>query len=414
MKQMNSKKGLLRKWILGAIGAKEEIHLDRLSHDDPFLADAMEGYRSAPTHDHQQALSRLQNKVRQQTEEKSKRIFPLPIRSIAAIGLLLLGMTAIWRWSLYQTSNETLATLPQEISEIRPTDEQAIAESTSPDLDTEADPSPTNLEESLPPPPVPEPATKRNAPSTQAAPAAPPAPPLVEEDIGMIEAEITEEIAFDTKAAQPVEYLNRSKEAKAIPAQPATDAAFEEAISAMKKTKFNSLEDESENPFIELGVSYFEIAQDQNDSLFALAHFETHTDTVLSYYTDNNFYIDFRPNSDGTKNQYLSRNLDQTKPNTKEEYDVLKDYFGFRNKEKDQAEFFRSGRNVVEPPIFAPTIAYSIWPDGQPQALEVVKTATPTYDRMAINMVQKGPKWVLPKGLDSLQTRIIIPLEQQN
>ncbi|MEO0340365.1 MAG: hypothetical protein AAF242_14290 [Bacteroidota bacterium] len=411
---MNSKDGLLRKWILGTIGAKEEAELDQHSKDEPFLADAMEGYRSTPTHDHQQTLDRLRNRLHHKTEAKKNRIIPLPIRSIAAIGLLLLGLTLIWRWSLYSTNNDTLATLPEAIntedSRQDNAPEKAIAESTNPAPAKEVEPSLDIVEESLPP----QPPTERTTPTPL---------PMPEEDVSIadeipeftppaiIDEEIAEEVTLDKKEAQPVEYLDAASEAQAIESQPVPDAAVQNMVRQMQKSRVATFDEEGENAFIELGVSYFEIAQDQNDSLFALAHFDTYTDTVLSYYADDNFYIDFRPNSDGTKNQYISRNLDPTKPNNDKEYGVLKDYFGFRNKDKDQAEFNRSGRNFVEPPIFAPTIAYSIWPDGQPRPTEIVKTATATYDRLAIKMVQNGPKWVLPKGLDSLKTRIIIPLE---
>ena len=82
---------LLKNWLTGNIDAKSERKLDKSAKDDPFLADALEGYRSMPEADHAAAVDRL--KARLNNEKKDRGAIIWWRVAAAAIVLIGLGIT---------------------------------------------------------------------------------------------------------------------------------------------------------------------------------------------------------------------------------------------------------------------------------------------------------------------------------
>jgi hypothetical protein len=83
----------LEKMHLGTLSTGERWQLEKESLDDPFLADALEGYYDS-NGDHQSALEKLRDKISTQDERQPKRqIVPLRWLSMAAAVVILLGVS---------------------------------------------------------------------------------------------------------------------------------------------------------------------------------------------------------------------------------------------------------------------------------------------------------------------------------
>jgi TonB family protein len=73
----------IQKYLNGELDAKEMHRLEREAQDDPFLMDALEGYRQAET-DHQHNLSALQQRLQERIAPKTRRLIPWTVIAIAA------------------------------------------------------------------------------------------------------------------------------------------------------------------------------------------------------------------------------------------------------------------------------------------------------------------------------------------
>ena len=91
---------LLQRWFSGEATYRDEQELDALAKDDPFVAEAMEGYRSLPDDDHALAVLRLKARLRQRYGKKRRGIVFYTIR-VAAIGTLLVAT-----WLVLQQFNQ--------------------------------------------------------------------------------------------------------------------------------------------------------------------------------------------------------------------------------------------------------------------------------------------------------------------
>lgn len=79
----------MRKWLIGDANRHDEQALDASAKDDPFLADALEGYRSLPEADHAADVTRLKARLRKQSERRRGAGFYL--LRIAAVGAVLVA-----------------------------------------------------------------------------------------------------------------------------------------------------------------------------------------------------------------------------------------------------------------------------------------------------------------------------------
>lgn len=95
-KEKNSILFLLRKWLSGDIRRAEEGQLDQLAADDPFVAEAMEGYRAFPEGDHARQVSQLKARLRKRYQkEERKGVFYL-YRVAAAVAVLIIAVGGFW------------------------------------------------------------------------------------------------------------------------------------------------------------------------------------------------------------------------------------------------------------------------------------------------------------------------------
>ncbi|WP_020567104.1 carboxypeptidase-like regulatory domain-containing protein [Neolewinella persica] len=93
-----STNNLLRRYLTGAITAPEEAELERRALNDPSLAEAMRGLRSAPEEDHAARVSRMLDAARQQRQTGARlvRTRPNRYRWAAAAAILLLMVSSLF------------------------------------------------------------------------------------------------------------------------------------------------------------------------------------------------------------------------------------------------------------------------------------------------------------------------------
>ena len=84
----------IRKYLKGELNARAMHELERRALDDPFLADALEGYENTPA-DQGANLAELTGRLHQRTEKKIRKIIPwIPLSAAASI-IIVLG-AGIW------------------------------------------------------------------------------------------------------------------------------------------------------------------------------------------------------------------------------------------------------------------------------------------------------------------------------
>ncbi|MDO3626627.1 TonB family protein [Mucilaginibacter sp. BT774] len=84
----------IRKYLNGELNTRAMHELERRALDDPFLADAMEGFEQTPGNQ-KASLTELANRLHQRTEKKTRKIIPwIPLSAAASI-IVILG-AGIW------------------------------------------------------------------------------------------------------------------------------------------------------------------------------------------------------------------------------------------------------------------------------------------------------------------------------
>ena len=87
----------IRKYLNGELNARAMYDLEHHALDDPFLADALEGFEQTKT-DQQANLKELADRLQQRADRKIKRFIPWVPISVAASTLIILG-GGIWLFS---------------------------------------------------------------------------------------------------------------------------------------------------------------------------------------------------------------------------------------------------------------------------------------------------------------------------
>ncbi len=120
----------LLRWISGEATRHDEQSLDGLAKDDPFLADALDGYRSQADGHHAETVTRLKANLRRRTRKQRGAGFY--VLRVAAIGAVLVAA-----WFVFQQFNQS-ETMQADSMEIT----QEFAESPVP----ESTPAPAEAE----------------------------------------------------------------------------------------------------------------------------------------------------------------------------------------------------------------------------------------------------------------------------
>ncbi|MCG8327888.1 MAG: TonB family protein [Chitinophagales bacterium] len=85
----------LRQWLIGEANYHDEQQLLRQATDDPFLAEALEGYETMPEGEHAQRVARIKEAVNARTSQKRRGIVYWP-RIAAAVLFLCVAGVAFW------------------------------------------------------------------------------------------------------------------------------------------------------------------------------------------------------------------------------------------------------------------------------------------------------------------------------
>lgn len=91
---------LLRRWLHGETRGSEESRLERAAQEDPFLADAWEGYTQNAQADHLSKIKQLNTKIAARTQTNQRKTGPILIwlPRLAAAAAVLLLLTFGWKW----------------------------------------------------------------------------------------------------------------------------------------------------------------------------------------------------------------------------------------------------------------------------------------------------------------------------
>lgn len=95
---------LLNHWLGGDANRRDESQLDNLASKDPFLAEALEGYREFPEANHVEDISKMKVRLREKYQKKERRI--IPIRRFAAIAAIFIGIFGTF-WLINQSIMES-------------------------------------------------------------------------------------------------------------------------------------------------------------------------------------------------------------------------------------------------------------------------------------------------------------------
>ncbi|UEG53527.1 carboxypeptidase-like regulatory domain-containing protein [Mucilaginibacter daejeonensis] len=96
---------LIRKYLNGELDARAMHELERQALDDPFLADALEGYGQAGK-DQQPALNDLQSRLQQRIKPEKKRVVLWPRLAVAASVLVFVSVGAWWLLNYRPVANK--------------------------------------------------------------------------------------------------------------------------------------------------------------------------------------------------------------------------------------------------------------------------------------------------------------------
>ena len=103
----------IRKYLNGELNARAMHELERRALDDPFLADALEGFEQTSA-SHEANLAELTDRLHQRTEKKMGKIVPwIPLSAAASI-LVVLG-AGIWFFTNRSNKSEPKRTVAQNV-----------------------------------------------------------------------------------------------------------------------------------------------------------------------------------------------------------------------------------------------------------------------------------------------------------
>lgn len=416
MKQNRSFQDGLRKWINGNIRAKEEAQLDQISQEDDFARDALDGLRSFSDTDHQQNLDRLRKQLQQ--KNKPAVIIPIMVRRIAAaiIFLVVVGMT----WWLNQTNNTGTLSMDQA-KESPANPEPAPNEETTPiteptlqefDTEEEATPSPPRIPETnareqpqQTVPTQPEPTNTRPASPTIALTEEPeeeilademPAPPPKEEMIA-----IRSKSQAAEKSKEPVT-TSLPQAYEDLPIQMISGRILDPTGQPVAGALIRDLENQQETRSDFAGNFSIQQALSGQAAGVQISHFN-YADTTLQVKMDEALSINLKKRSSA-----LSEANNAQQPFPVGGFSYFQDQTATSAKKRAG----KVSRSAVSAAPIGTTIRFTVYADGTIGNFQVVSSPDRKTERSALKQLRLGPKWVLPVGLDSLDTQITIPMSR--
>ncbi|KAA3630824.1 MAG: hypothetical protein DWQ02_17355, partial [Bacteroidetes bacterium] len=142
----------LRKWLRGDSRRADEQRLEKAAMTDPFLADAMDGFRQFPESDHEAAIGRLRKRLNDKTSDRKGRF--MLWRVAAAVVFIIVAGGVFWLVNdRFALENNDMAFEPVPAQTEQVDTKKSGTESETSDNETTAD---LILDEEKPAKPVPD------------------------------------------------------------------------------------------------------------------------------------------------------------------------------------------------------------------------------------------------------------------
>ncbi len=109
----------LRRWLRGEARAADEDRLEESAAGDPFLRDALDGYRAFPEGEHAEVADRLRHRLQKRTQRGGGAFIRwLPRAAAAAVALALIGAT-LWYLTAPGAGSDAAVTMSEPVPEER-------------------------------------------------------------------------------------------------------------------------------------------------------------------------------------------------------------------------------------------------------------------------------------------------------
>lgn len=411
---------LLRKWLTGEARAGEERQLDQSAKDDPFLDEALEGYRSAPEADHTRNLVRIKAKLRNRYGRNRRRgvVVYLP-RIAAAIAVLILAGGGWWLLNRDQNfaKSEELAQETGDNRDRAPAAAMKPAEEES--ADTGAPPTPSGRRENQA---APKPKDQDSEPIALLQEEAPAAQPEKEAGDQIALEDITTKQPAARSRAAPEEFRVLNEEVQAVPPAPKMDAAGEaskkvldNALTSSGQTVIGRVTDSQGNPLIGVNVllpgtstgavtgldGRFSIRIDQPDRqlVFSYTGFDSKT---LPADTAGEMQVALSESSLSLDEVAVTGFSEKKKAKAGAGASSVRPKGGFVKFEEYVRKNLRYPAAALENGVKGVVIVeFSVDKNGKLSDFKVVQSLGYGCDEEAVRLLKEGPKWEIVGNLES-------------
>ncbi len=420
---------LLNRWISGEADRSDERSLEAMAKDDPFLADALEGFRSMPEADHARSVTKLKASLRSKYEKKKRGVI-FYLQRVAAVGLLVVGAWFILgQFGGQEEIAEKNTAVAKDDSPAPSENIQANADSVlSFAVDEEAT-APELEEIATKPAPKIQPAIAQNAQETPASPAAyAPAPPVemeISDDIAIAEEPVIDGIAIAEKkkpaADEPIGFSSDTKDVAVAKteAKSYSDESFmlkapdEKAragnMAMLEQVIQGKITDKDGYPLIGVNVLLDNTQQGtvtDIDGNFTLESPIENPALVISYtgyqtQTVQADAFDFLQvqleNNDQSLDEVVVTQLSGKAKRSTAAQPTFEPKGGFKKFEKYIRQNLQypqaSKENGTKGQV---TIGFKIDASGNPVDFQVLQSLGSEYDEEAKRLLREGPKWIGP------------------
>ena len=353
---------LLKKWLDGSIKWKEEKQLRNQAKEDPFLADALDGFDALPEIDHTHTINALEQKLQDRIIKKKKPV-AYPLRAIAAAALLLLS-AGIW-WNIQNNLNQsTLAEKQLPPAPASPIMEKAVPKSDA-DISTSTkiiveNRSKENRNASL-----------KTTPTNELA--------VVQKELSTTTLSNDQESTAFVQEVAPESSTVPSMAVESVAINPEEAPATQSSIIAMDKTASEVTTNKAESIIAAEaeGIAYIDEAHAARSAPAAMVD-ERGIHAIAA--------------TKSKKSRATKRKLSDT-PEVLPVggMDAFKEYI---KTNKVYPEVAKAAS--IQGTVF---LAFSLDKDGTVKDVEVTESLHPACDAEAIRLLQEGPKWISPTGI---------------
>lgn len=368
---------LLRRWLSGDSRRADERQLDRHAQKDPFLADALEGYRQEAEKDHSQRLEDLRARLHKRSQHRGA--VPLWPRAAAAVFLLAVA-GGIWWWAGHNGAGDSTATIAMKESpqsEADQIDDSSNAFVLSDSISTEVEPP--SLTEALPPAESARPPQPISRPPQEKPAAAP--------DAGIALAEERDAPARALRV-QPPAATSRLKEQRKISGQVSSENGdpLPDVVVAVPDRDLRTRTNEAGQYFLTIDSNVHRLtfnAPGFDQQIKLIGQADT-LDVVLAF-----------PLTEEQSDEAAMPKAQKAEAPAPEATPIG----GFEELERYLRRNLRYPAAAREQGIEGTVrLQFTIRNDGKPSDFKILDSPSPAFDEESIRLLREGPRWELPAG----------------